>query len=273
MTNPLVSICCICYNHSLYINDCLDGFLIQKTSFDFEILIHDDASTDNTAQIIQEYEEKYPKLVKAIYQSENQYSKGVRPINKFNFERAKGKYIAMCEGDDYWTDPLKLQKQVDFLEDNSDFVMSIHNATFVNLFNGTNYAFNKNMRKEQTIYVKDVLLKSWFTPTASFLFRNNPIIVSELEKWNGVNGDMVILFVNATLGKIYYSDEIMSVYNSGTPSSLALTRINKPKLMFDKKMRLYSHFDRFTSYNYLAYTLVARTKLVLGLFLRKMRLK
>lgn len=113
--NILVSISCITYNHEPYIRECLDGFIMQKTDFAFEVLIHDDASTDKTADIIREYEAKFPNLIKPIYQTENQFSKKVGSINaKFNYPRAKGKYIALCEGDDYWTDPLKLQKQVDF---------------------------------------------------------------------------------------------------------------------------------------------------------------
>ena len=121
---PEVSICCITYNHEKYIEDALKGFLIQKTDFPFEILIHDDASTDRTAEIIREYEKKYPKIIKPIYQKENQYSKGIKIVNPtFNFPRAKGKYIAMCEGDDYWTDPKKLQIQKDFLDANPDYVI------------------------------------------------------------------------------------------------------------------------------------------------------
>ena len=100
---PLVSICCITYNHAPYIRQCLDGFMMQQTNFTFEVLIHDDASTDGTADIIREYESKYPDIIKPIYQTENQYSKGVKVSATFNFPRAKGKYIAMCEGDDYWT--------------------------------------------------------------------------------------------------------------------------------------------------------------------------
>ena len=95
---------------------CLDGFMMQQTNFAFEVLIHDDASTDGTTEIIKEYEAKYPEIIKPIYEEENQWVKGRRGSAVFNFPRAKGKYIAMCEGDDYWTDPLKLQKQVDFLE-------------------------------------------------------------------------------------------------------------------------------------------------------------
>src|SRR5690606_24868156 len=117
MTKPLVSICCITYNHVKYIRQCLDGFLIQKTNFSYEIIVHDDASTDGTAEIIKEYVKRFPNIFIPICQTENQHSKGIRGVfAKFVFPKSNGKYIAMCEGDDYWTDPLKLQKQVDILE-------------------------------------------------------------------------------------------------------------------------------------------------------------
>jgi len=117
----LVSICSTTYNHEPFIRQCLDGFLMQQSDFPFEILIHDDASTDCTANIIREYEAKYLGLIKPIYQTENQYSKGIKPNYSYNFPRAKGKYIALCEGDDYWIDPLKLQKQVNLLEANPEY--------------------------------------------------------------------------------------------------------------------------------------------------------
>lgn len=115
INTPLVSIICNTYNHENYIRQCLDGFIMQQTSFPVEILVHDDASTDGTANIVREYEQKYPDLIKPIYQRENQYSKGVKVSLTYQYPRARGKYIALCEGDDYWTDPLKLQKQVDIL--------------------------------------------------------------------------------------------------------------------------------------------------------------
>lgn len=118
---PLVSISCITYNHAPYIRQCLDGFIMQKTNFAYEILIHDDASTDGTIAVIREYEHKYPDVIKPIYEVENQWSKGRVGSIIFNIPRAQGKYIALCEGDDYWIDPFKLQKQVDFLEKNKNY--------------------------------------------------------------------------------------------------------------------------------------------------------
>ena len=116
---PIVSICCITFNHARYIRACLDGFIMQKTNFSFEVLINDDCSTDGTIDILKEYSERYPNIIKPIFHDENQYSKGIRRIlATFVYPKVKGKYVALCEGDDYWTDPLKLQKEVDFLESN-----------------------------------------------------------------------------------------------------------------------------------------------------------
>ena len=122
-----VSINCITYNHQEYIEEAIQSFLMQKTDFKYEILIHDDASTDSTQDIIRKYQEMYPDIIKPYFQKENQLSKGVRRINyKFNHTKSKGKYIALCEGDDYWTDPYKLQKQVDFMEENQNCTLCAH---------------------------------------------------------------------------------------------------------------------------------------------------
>jgi glycosyltransferase involved in cell wall biosynthesis len=122
-TKPLVSIFCITYNHALFIKDAIDGFLNQRTTFPVEILIHDDASTDKTAEIIREYEKKFPKLIRPFYQKVNQFSQGVDPFKEILIPCALGKYIALCEGDDYWTDPLKLQKQMDIFYKHPDTVL------------------------------------------------------------------------------------------------------------------------------------------------------
>ena len=136
MQEPLVSICCITYNHAPYIKQCIEGFLMQQTTFPIEILIHDDCSTDGTTEIIRDYEKKYPDLIFPLYEEENQYQKGkASEIDFYNYKRARGKYIAYCEGDDYWTDPLKLQKQVDFMEANPDYSVCFHEIAIYNAMN------------------------------------------------------------------------------------------------------------------------------------------
>lgn len=114
----LVSICCVAYNHEKFIRKALEGFVNQKTNFNYEVLVHDDASTDGTAAIIKKFEEKYPSIIRPVYQRENQYQNGGRIIARFLLPKAKGKYIAFCEGDDFWTDSNKLQMQVEALEKN-----------------------------------------------------------------------------------------------------------------------------------------------------------
>lgn len=114
--SPLASIRCITFNHETFIEQALDSFLMQETSFPFEIVVHDDASTDSTVNIIKEYEKKYPQIVKPIYETENQYSKRNGSLVRIMNAACKGKYWAICEGDDYWINPNKLQMQVDWLE-------------------------------------------------------------------------------------------------------------------------------------------------------------
>ena len=128
----MVSIICAAYNHEKYIREALDGFVMQKTNFDYEVIINDDASTDATAEIICEYARQYPDIIKPIYQTVNQYSQGINIDREFLLPNSNGKYIACCEGDDYWTDPYKLQKQVDFLEENPEYSATAHNCFFVN---------------------------------------------------------------------------------------------------------------------------------------------
>ncbi|MCQ2429182.1 MAG: glycosyltransferase [Clostridia bacterium] len=132
MDQPLVSVFSIAYKQEKYIRQCLDGFVMQETNFPFEVIINDDASPDSTAAIIREYEEKYPDIIKPIYQTENQYSRHVRLFQQVLFPRARGKYIAFCEGDDFWTDPHKLQRQVDAMEANPDCGMCSCRIGFAN---------------------------------------------------------------------------------------------------------------------------------------------
>ncbi len=129
---PLVTIKCMVYNHEKFLRQCLDGFVMQKTTFPFEAIVHDDASTDGSAAIIREYAEKYPDIIKPIYETENQYSKKDGSIHRIIEAAAHpdSKYFAFCEGDDYWTDPDKLQLQVDFLESHPDFSICSHDYIY-----------------------------------------------------------------------------------------------------------------------------------------------
>ena len=137
---PLVAIHCFVYNHEPYLRDCFEGFVMQQTDFPFVAIVHDDASTDGSAAIIREYEEKYPHIFKPIYETENQWQKHDGSLDRIMNEAidATGaKYVAMCEGDDYWTDPLKLQKQVDFMEANPEYVLCCHRYKIYNQNDGT----------------------------------------------------------------------------------------------------------------------------------------
>ncbi|AHF01122.1 glycosyl transferase [Thiomicrospira aerophila AL3] len=193
---PVVSICCITYNHEPYIEDALEGFLIQETDFPFEILIHDDASTDRTADIIREYEAKYPRLIKPIYQTENQYSKGLRMNSTFNFPRAKGEYIALCEGDDYWIAAEKLQTQVELMRQHPEINISFHPAYKVDGFELKKEEIFSNYSKEIKIFSPEevILGGGGFMPTASIFVKCESIKSERLIDWLSKSsvGDIVI---------------------------------------------------------------------------------
>lgn len=211
---PLVSICSLVYNHELYLRQCLDGFVMQQTSFPFEVVIHDDASTDGSVAIIREYATRYPNIFVPIYQTENQYSQGKKVSSTFVFPRARGKYIALCEGDDYWTDPLKLQKQVDFLEANPEYSMCFHSA---NVFCQSSGQYNDLFAYVQDREYEGVeFIKKWTVPTASVCFRRN-VIDSELYQTVRKNpyfvyGDLILFLSCASLGRIRGLSSMMSVY-------------------------------------------------------------
>lgn len=220
---PLVSICSLTYNHEKYIRQCLDGFLMQKTTFPFELIIHDDASTDNTAIIIEEYKKRYPQIIKPIYQTENQYSKGRRPTIEYNFPRAKGKYIAMCEGDDYWTDPLKLQKQVNFLEANKHINVCFHQINYIDKDDRDlglpDYPFDSTTSQ---YFIYENIIENWCINTCSVLLRN-PFGKLPLSICNYKIGDQP-LFYFINMGKnFYYFPDVMASYritNTGFTSTL-----------------------------------------------------
>lgn len=206
MTSPLVSICCLTYNQKNYIRQCLDSLLIQKTNFNFEILINDDASTDGTKEIILEYKKRYPDIIRTVLHRENQYSKGLRNFTtRYLYPKARGKYIALCEGDDYWTDPTKLQRQVDYLEAHKDYALCFHPVRVV--YEGSN---------KEDIYpdtkpklTTSELLKWNFIQTNSVLYRKQDY---KSAAYDLMPADWYMHIYHAQFGKIGYIGRIMSVY-------------------------------------------------------------
>jgi len=246
--NPLVSICCVTYNHEKYIEDAIQGFLSQKTSFPYEILIHDDASTDSTAKIIRKYQVKYPKRVFPFIQNENQYSKGVK-VSPILFKRARGKYIAWCEGDDYWIDSEKLQKQVSFLEENPEYVLCFHNILW----------FWQDSEREPEIREKspkdtytlenhikpDERATVGHTSTAVFL----RTLTENLPEWfyNAVYEDVPLFAYIGGFGLTKYINEVMAVHRI-YPDSLSSKKKNLKFLM--NKLRMYKAIDKHYRYQY-----------------------
>ena len=233
--NILVSIICNTYNHEPYIRQCLEGFVMQKTDFAFEVLIHDDASTDKTADIIREYENKYPNIINPIYQTENQYSKGIKIQYKYQYPRVRGKYIALCEGDDYWIDPCKLQKQVDFLDANPEYSMCFHRANILNELESD--ILMKSDSIENREYTANELFCNWIVPTASILFIKDIIDYTYIGKERMLNGDICIILTCAMLGKIRGFNDIMSIY-----------RMHPSGITYDeklKKTRIFKYPEHF----------------------------
>jgi len=221
----VVSICCITYNHEPYIKDALDSFLSQSTEFSFEILIHDDASTDSTADIINEYQKLYPDIIKPIFQRENQYSKGIKVNPAFNFSRANGKYIALCEGDDYWVDNEKLQKQVAVLESNEQISLIFHSAQELDCVTRNEKIVSRVKQKDGKVSnFKIISGRGILVPTASMCFRAECLKdkLSIFDK-NMPVGDFFMQSLLAFCGAVYYQDSPMSVYRRNAPGAWTST--------------------------------------------------
>ena len=216
----MVSICCITYNQEAYIRDALDGFLKQKTKFKWELLIHDDASTDRTAEIIREYAERYPDRIFPILQTQNQYSQGLTNISgTFNFPRARGKYIAMCEGDDYWTDETKLERQVEFMEAHPGCSLCLHSARVEVQGRALTEHMMRPYRKSRKIRPEEIIDKTSGYPTASLMFRRS--MVEKLPDFyvKAPIADIPLQLMSAQRGWAYYMDRPMCVYRLGGAQS------------------------------------------------------
>jgi glycosyltransferase involved in cell wall biosynthesis len=206
---PVVSICCITYQHVNFLRDAIDGFLMQVTTFPVEIIIRDDASTDGTAEIVKEYTKKYPQLIRTILHVENQYSKGKRAFPE-TFDMARGEYIALCEGDDFWTCPSKLEKQVHLLEGDARVALTFHKAWVRHQDGHEDFLLQPSTTKSAYGF-DDILLNGYFIQTASMVFRRSLIPeLSDLSFFR--SGDIVLQATLGHFGKILFLNETCSVY-------------------------------------------------------------
>ncbi|ANU27612.1 glycosyltransferase family 2 protein [Planococcus versutus] len=252
--NPMVSIVCTSYNHGDYLADAIDSFLMQKTDFEIEILLYDDASTDHGPQVIKQYASDYPSLIKPIYETQNQYSQGVR-VELFNHNRAKGKYIAVCEGDDYWTDPYKLQKQVDYMEAHPACSMTVHAADRV-------YSDKKKVLSTVRPEKEDIILPiervieggGDLVATNSMVYSKEKVAVLPPFYLNAVVGDYPLAILAALHGTVNYLDENMSAYRVGVPGSWT----NRELATSEKRVKHYQDmermFDEINAYTHYKYT-------------------
>lgn len=231
----LVSICCITYNHEKFIRQALEGFVTQKTNFRYEVLVHDDASVDKTAQIIKEYEEKFPDIIKPIYQKENQYRNGGRIVARFVFPKAQGKYIAFCEGDDFWTDSNKLQMQIDALEANPDCSICLNKVELTDIEGKKKGIFLPFQSRVQSGVIQSVDYLSFVAYPGAFqcmafqlsgcivrsnflneFFYNEPLFRRAFDV-----GDIPLFLYMGMKGNAYYIDQCMSCYRTENANSWA----------------------------------------------------
>lgn len=228
---PLVAIRCITYNQESYIRDALDGFVMQKTNFPFVAIVHDDASTDATADIIREYVEKYPDIIKPIYENENQYSKPGNPLGKIMYEAIEStgaKYVAICEGDDYWIDSYKLQKQVDFLESHPDYSLvytnfNIYiqnkNKVIKNVFDSMSFRYPKWYNTPE-----EFIIRGGYTCPPSWMIRSKEFFFQRI---SSCDGSFVMFTHFLCTSKVYCLDETMVVYRVLRESASHSTNYSK----------------------------------------------
>lgn len=268
----LVSICCTTYNHSKYIRDALDGFLMQKTDFDFEIIIHDDASSDNTNDIIREYEKKYPDMIKPIYQKTNKYSLGEEIFTNYLLPKVRGKYIALCEGDDYWSNPLKLHIQIDYMRNHPECSMVAHAVNVVKEDNKMTGQVLRYSLNDETCSTNE-LIKSIgkLSQTSSYLFRKR--FIDKAPSWylKSSVGDYPLVMLMATKGEIYYINNPMSCYRTGVIDSWTNRTHKDGNILASKIKQLNNEIETLKEFDKETNCMYSK-EIILGLKPREFRL-
>ena len=259
----MVSVVCVTYNHKSCLAEAIESVLMQNTDFKYELIIHDDASTDGTTSIIQEYVEKYPDIIVPIYQKENQYSKGIK-ATVFFVPKVKGKYIAFCEGDDYWTDTSKLQTQVDIMEQNPSYSMCTHASEKVNT-RGEALGVIGDL-KEDAVYNAVDIISSEITMfhTSSYLFKTEFAQNLPFYYYSAPVGDYPLRIYLSTRGDIYHISKVMAVYRLGIESSWSTTKRKDKKaiaVFLEELIKMFDDIDEATNYKYNTQIKVRKTAL------------
>ncbi len=242
--SPLVSILCVTYNHVQFIESAFRGFLCQQTTFPFEIVVHDDASDDGTTEIVKSYAERYPKIIKPIIQKHNQYSKGKFPT-PLSLPYLLGKYVAMCEGDDFWLSKSKLQKQVELLEQNPKSVMSGH-ITYT--FHMNNETLVDNQWTDKLLINQNWecdLVKLSKMHTSSLVLRKQELEESIEQLGDFPSSDAAIRFLMSIKGGVIYIPDAMSVYRKGVENSwtIRIRDIKYAESNFKSQMEFLNHLE------------------------------
>ena len=249
---PEVSVVIITYNHEKYIAQALDSVLMQKTAFKYEIIIGEDESDDKTRKIVLNYKNKYPDKITVLLNSRKDviFIDG-KPSGRHNFikslRKAEGKYISLLEGDDYWIDKNKLQKQYDFLENNSDYAICSHTAEFVDESGKSLKRYWKPPLEKEYYTKEDLFLYCNFIATASVMFVNN--LFEDFPEWfkNFKVGDWPLHILNASYGKIKFMDEVMSAYRIHPGGIASMTDMIK---QFQSRLVMYELFKKNSEKKY-----------------------
>lgn len=243
MENSKVTVCCLVYNHARFIRETMDGILMQNTNFEFDIVVHDDASTDGTEQILWEYKERYPDKITLLTEKENQYSKGGKIMKGMLLPKVTGKYYCICEGDDFWTDPNKLQRQYDALEAHPECSFSVHNVQCVDEESAPAgkvfppVKLNPGVLTAEEYIGYEVGQSMWLFQTTCFLFRTDylheylydtPEFIDVYKK----AGDLQRVLFYLTKGNVFYIDQFMSAYRIGVKGSVG------ERLVINKSFRI-----------------------------------
>lgn len=256
-----VSVYCLAYNHEKYIRKTLEGFAGQKTNFRFKVIIHEDASTDSTAQIIREYEEKYPHIFDVIYQKENQYSKRVNFFAQYILPRSEGKYITFCEGDDYWCDEYRLQKQFDIMEANPDLVCSFHRVGLITEAGDSMGQTYPGMALESGFLTSeqfvDVVCSDFFQLSSLFCRRDAHMnYMDNFPPYTLLSdvGDLPqFLYLGSVSERVYFFDEVMSHYRCASTGSVTLAiaqNAERQKRHHQRMLAMIDSFDECTQGRY-----------------------